>query len=103
MAFIEQSPLDTDSSTRANVAVEELRSVVSGAIVAPSDQGYAETSRTWNGAHDGRRPAVVVRCESASDVAAAVGIARRNEMPIAVRGGGHSVAGFSTGDDVVVI
>jgi hypothetical protein len=103
MAFIEQSSLETDSSARASVAVEELRSVVSGAIVAQNDHGYEEASRIWNGAHDGRRPAVVAQCENASDVAAAVGIARRNEMPIAVRGGGHSVAGFSTGDNVMVI
>ena len=102
MAFIEQSPLETHSA-RVSVAVEELRSVVRGEVVAPSDQAYAEASRIWNGAHDGRRPAVVVRCEDAPSVAAAVGIARRNELPIAVRGGGHSVAGFSTGDDVVVI
>ena len=66
------------------------------------DPGYAEASRIWNGAHD-CRPALVVRCTGAADVIAAVGFARSNDLPIAVRGGGHSIAGFSTIDDGIVI
>ena len=57
----------------------------------------------WNGVHDERRPALIVRCTGAADVIAAVGFARGNGLPIAVRGGGHSIAGFSTADDVMVI
>src|SRR4051794_6751192 len=83
--------------------VQELREAVRGEIVAPTDDGYAEASRIWNGAHDGRRPALVVRCTGAADVTAAVGFARSNHLTIAVRGGGHSVAGFSTVDDGMVI
>src|SRR4051812_23824254 len=83
--------------------IQELREVVRGEIVTPGDDGYSEASRIWNGAHDGRRPALVVRCTGAADVIAAVGFARSNDLPIAVRGGGHSVAGFSTCDDGVVI
>jgi FAD/FMN-containing dehydrogenase len=83
--------------------VQELREAVRGAVFTPADDGYAEASRIWNGAHDGRRPALVVRCAGAADVVAAVGFARSNELTIAVRGGGHSIAGFSTVDDGIVI
>src|ERR1019366_7749613 len=83
--------------------VQELREAVRGEIVTPGDDGYAEACRIWNGAHDGRRPALVVRCSGAADVIAAVGFARSNDLTIAVRGGGHSVAGFSTCDDGIVI
>jgi FAD/FMN-containing dehydrogenase len=83
--------------------VQELREAVRGEIVTPSDDGYAEASSIWNGAHDGHRPALIVRCTGAADVIAAVGFARSNDLRIAVRGGGHSVAGFSTIDDGIVI
>jgi len=83
--------------------VQELREAVRGAVVTPADDGYAEASRIWNGAHDGHSPALVVRCSAAADVIAAVGFARSNDLTIAVRGGGHSIAGFSTVDDGVVI
>ena len=83
--------------------IQELREAVRGEIVTPADDGYAEACRIWNGAHDGHRPALVVRCTGAADVIAAVGFARSNDLTIAVRGGGHSVAGFSTCDDGIVI
>ncbi len=83
--------------------VQELREAVQGEILTPQDDGYAEARRIWNGAHDGRRPALVVRCSGAADVIAAVGFARSNDLTVAVRGGGHSVAGFSTSDGGIVI
>ena len=82
--------------------VQELREAVHGEVVTPVDPGYEEASRIWNGAHEGH-PAVVVRCADAADVIVAVGFARSNDLPIAVRGGGHSIAGFSTIDDGIVI
>jgi FAD/FMN-containing dehydrogenase len=83
--------------------LQELREALRGDVVTPSDPGYLEAARVWNGAHDERRPAVIVRCQGAADVIAAVGFARGNDLPIAVRGGGHSIAGFSTVDDGLVI
>src|SRR5947209_11028216 len=83
--------------------VQELREAIRGSVVRPDDDGYAEACRIWNGAFDGRRPAVIVRCSGAADVIAAVGFARSNDLAIAVRGGAHSIAGFSSCDDGIVI
>src|SRR3954468_17836600 len=83
--------------------IQELRETVHGAVLAPGDDDYDDARRVWNGAHDHHRPALVVRCTGAADVVAAVGFARANDLPLAVRGGGHIVAGFSTVDDGLVI
>jgi FAD/FMN-containing dehydrogenase len=83
--------------------VQELREAIRGRVLRPEDEGYAEACRIWNGAFDGRRPAVIVTCSGAADVIAAVGFARSNDLAIAVRGGGHSIAGFSSCDDGIVI
>jgi FAD binding domain/Berberine and berberine like len=83
--------------------VQELRASVRGEIITAGEGGYNEASSVWNGAHDGHTPALVVRCAGAADVIAAVGFARSNGLRIAVRGGGHSIAGFSTNDDGIVI
>ncbi len=83
--------------------VQELREAVHGEILTPTDSGYTGACRIWNGEYDGCRPALIVRCSGAADVIAAVGFARSNDLTIAVRGGGHSVAGFSTCDDGIVI
>jgi FAD/FMN-containing dehydrogenase len=93
----------TISPVLGEATVQELRESVRGEIFVPADQGYEEAARVWNGVHDGRTPALVVRCSGAADVAAAVGFARSNHLPIAVRGGGHSVAGFSTCDGGIVV
>src|SRR4051795_6249225 len=82
--------------------VQELREAVRGVVLSPGDPGYAEASQIWNGAHDAR-PAVIVRCTGVADVIASIGFARSNDLEIAVRGGGHSIAGFSTCDDGIVI
>src|SRR3954453_16232792 len=83
--------------------VQELREAIRGEVVTPADAEYEEASQIWNGAFDDTRPALIVRCTDASDVATAIGFARSNDLEIAVRGGGHSIAGFSTIDDGIVI
>jgi FAD/FMN-containing dehydrogenase len=93
----------TTAPTLGEATLQELREAIHGEVLLPGDDGYAEASRIWNGAYDGRRPALVVRCSGAADAIAAVGFARSNDLTIAVRGGGHSVAGFSTCDDGIVI
>ncbi|MEX1264798.1 MAG: FAD-binding oxidoreductase [Actinomycetota bacterium] len=82
--------------------VEDLRAKVRGDIVTPSDDGYDEARAVYNAMID-RRPAAVVRCRDAGDVMAAVTAARESDLALAIRGGGHSVPGFGTCDDGVVI
>src|SRR5262245_27347404 len=94
---------DTLMPVLGEATVQELRDTVGGEVIAPADPGYAEATPIWNGLHDDRQPALVVRSASAADVAAAIGFARSNDLEIAVRGGGHSVAGFSTTDGGLVI
>jgi FAD/FMN-containing dehydrogenase len=83
--------------------VQELREAIHGQVMRHDDDGYEEACRIWNGAFDERRPAVIVTCSGAADVIAAVGFARSNDLAIAVRGGGHSIAGFSSCDDGMLI
>jgi FAD/FMN-containing dehydrogenase len=73
-----------------------------GHIVGPDDVGYDAARAVWNVMHD-RRPALVARCTSPAEVAAAIAYAREHDLRIAVRGGGHSLPGFSTVDGGIVI
>jgi FAD/FMN-containing dehydrogenase len=100
MTFIEErtTPAAPDAAD-----IEALRDAVRGQVFAPDDSGYEDASKIWNGAHAGSHPALVIRCSGAADVIAGLDFARKNRLEIAVRGGGHSIAGFSTGDGVAVI
>src|SRR5689334_16148150 len=65
-----------------------------GVLLQPGDDGYDAARRVWNGAID-RCPAFIARCRTAADVAAAIRFGTRHGLPIAVRGGGHSIPGLS--------
>lgn len=73
-----------------------------GESLIEGDTGYDTARRIWNGAID-RHPAVIARCTTSDDIAAAVRAARESELQIAVRGGGHSTPGLSTCDGGVMI
>ena len=73
-----------------------------GEIVRPDDPGYDAARAVWNNMID-RRPALIVRPTAPEDVVAALRFAREHELVVAVRCGGHSIPGFSTCDDGIVI
>jgi FAD/FMN-containing dehydrogenase len=73
-----------------------------GELIAAGHAGYDDARAVWNGTVD-RRPRVIARCAGAADVAAAVRFARERDLEIAVRGGGHNVAGTAVCDDGIVI
>ncbi|HEY2376072.1 MAG TPA: FAD-binding oxidoreductase [Gemmatimonadaceae bacterium] len=82
--------------------LEVLRSQLRGDILTPTSQGYDLARRLWNGMID-RRPAAIVRCVTADDVATAVHFAAHEELYPAIRAGGHNVAGLASVDDGLVI
>ena len=84
------------------MSIEELRGRVRGEVFEPADEGYEQHRKVRNAMHD-RRPASIVRCVDAADVIAGLEYARSAGLEVAVRGGGHSVPGFGTWDDAVVI
>ena len=75
-------------------ALNDLRASLRGAILTPADAGYDEVRRIHNGMF-ARRPALIARCLGTADVIDAVRFARTHDLELAVRGGGHSVAGKS--------
>jgi len=79
-----------------------LREAMRGQVLVPGETGYDEARRVWNGTVD-RRPALIARCADVADVQRALGFAVRHHLTVAVRGGGHSVPGFSACDDGVLI
>ncbi|MEV3861101.1 FAD-binding oxidoreductase [Streptomyces sp. NPDC050095] len=86
--------------TPAQAARRELGDF-QGELTGPQDTGY-ETARAVYNAMVDRRPALVARCADAADVARVIGFARRHDLPLAVRGGGHHGAGLGTCDGGVV-
>jgi hypothetical protein len=75
---------------------------LAGELITPGDPDYDQLRGLWNGDFD-RRPSLIARCADPGDVAAAVQFARHAELPIAVRGGGHGVAGYASVDDGLMI
>ncbi|MFF7751768.1 FAD-binding oxidoreductase [Streptomyces sp. NPDC007971] len=94
--------IDTAKGILGDATVAELEAGLRGTVVRPDDAGYDQARAVWNGAHD-KHPALVVRCAGTADVIRAVEFARSQDLLVAVRGGAHSIAGFSTCDDGIVI
>ncbi len=80
----------------------DLRKSLRGPVIEPGDEGYEAARRVYNGMID-KRPRAIARCVDVADVVAAVAFGRRENLQLAIRGGGHSGPGFGTCDDGLVI
>jgi FAD/FMN-containing dehydrogenase len=96
------APTANNRDVIGEATLGELEATLRGRLVRPADPDYDQARAVWNAAHD-RRPALVIRCAGTADVVRAVEFARSEGLTVAVRGGAHSVAGFSTCDGGVVI
>ena len=83
-------------------SLKELEAEVRGDVLAPDDDGYDEARTIWNAMID-RRPTVIVRCAGVADVIRGIEAAREFDLPLAVKGGGHNVAGNAVCEDGLMI
>jgi hypothetical protein len=94
--------LDRRGSPVDAAAIEAFAAGLVGRAIGPEDAEYEAARTIWNAAID-RRPGLIVRCRGTADVVAAVNFARAHDLLVAVRGGGHNVAGRALCDDGIVI
>jgi len=83
-------------------AVQQLKQTYGSNLITPEDARYEQARRVWNAMID-KRPVAIVRPRTVADVQAAIAVARAHHLTLAVRGGGHNVAGRATCDDGLVI
>ena len=93
---------DTTPSPSLAEAATELAKTFTGKLLQPSDPDYEEVRKVHNGLVD-KRPALIARCRGVADIRDAVGLARTLNLEVAVRGGGHNVAGRATVDRGLMI
>jgi FAD/FMN-containing dehydrogenase len=91
-----------DSTTSQADPIAELANSFAGQVLRPTDPGYEEARRVHNGLID-RRPALIARCRGLADIADAVRLGRDQGLEIAIRGGGHNVAGRATTEGGLMI
>ena len=82
--------------------IADLKTKVRGEVIVPGEERYDEARKVYNAMID-KRPSVIVRCTGVADVIAAVKAAQALGISVAIRGGGHSVPGFGTADDALVV
>ena len=93
---------ETKTTVVEESVVAGLQSQLRGEVLQPGDESYDKARKVWNGMID-KKPALIVRCASADDVVAVVSFARENGILLAVRGGGHNVAGTAVADGGLVV
>ena len=84
-------------SAATTISILQLRAGLNGRVITPEDAGYDEARTVFYGGID-RRPALIVRAKDATDVSRVVSLARESNLELAIRSGGHSLAGHSTTD-----
>ncbi len=94
--------IETGPNPIGDATIAEFVAGLRGTTVQPGDDDYDRERSIWNGAHD-HQPAIIVRCAGVADVISTVDLARSEGLPLAVRGGGHSIPGFSTVDGGIVL
>jgi FAD/FMN-containing dehydrogenase len=93
--------MNTDP-TACEIPADALRAAIRGPVLAPGDPGYDAARRVWNGSID-KYPSLLAQCTGAADVTAALRVVASPDLPVSIRGGGHSFAGFGTCDEGLVI
>lgn len=93
-ADIAAATLDGGETTLVKAQLQEFADALHGRLMLPGADGYDAARSIWNGMFD-RKPALVAQCSGAADVMHAVNFARENKLLVAVRAGGHSIAGKS--------
>jgi hypothetical protein len=94
--------MNISKSVLDEATVQEFKDSLRGELIRPEDLDYDVVRKVWNGKID-KHPGLIARCFGVPDVIAAVNFARANGLVVAVRGGGHNVAGHAVCDDGLVI
>ena len=102
MSAVRIATLSEEEAISVKDVVEDLKGLIQGDVLLPSDDGYDQARSIWNGMID-KRPALIVRCTGPADVIDAVKFARAHDLLVSVRGGGHNVSGNALIDDGMVI
>ena len=89
-------------SASTAISISQDRADLNGRVIAPDDAGYDEARTVFYGGID-RRPAAIVRAADAADVARVVALARETGLELAIRSGGHSIAGHSATEGGIVL
>jgi FAD/FMN-containing dehydrogenase len=98
----QQQSIATGRLSLDEAAVQDFTVSLRGEVLRPTDEGYDEARKIHNGMID-RRPTLIARCAGVADVMASVRFARDQQLLVSVRGGGHSVPGFSVSDGGLMI
>lgn len=98
----DQTSTTTHSQPFSEGAVQDLTERSRGEVLVPETNGYDEARAVWNGMID-RRPAMIVRCAGTADVISAVNFARKHDLLLSVKGGGHNVSGNAVCKDGIMV
>jgi FAD/FMN-containing dehydrogenase len=102
MAILQVSTRTGGKTSLTETAVEQFTASLRGELIQAHDLGYDTARRVNNGMHD-RRPAAIVRATGVADVRTTLALVRQHDIELAVRGGGHGVAGFGTCEAGIVL
>ena len=103
MASIDLNINTAVSTVLTDETIEEFRAAMRGEVLTPQSDHYDEVRLIWNGLMHDRHPAIIARCTGVADVITALNFARENDLLLAVRGGGHNVAGSASCEGGIMI